>query len=152
MFKHILVPVDGSELSNSAVKRAVSFASDAKAKICFYHAQPAFVPPLLAGEGVIMDAGAQQMFADARIKEAEHLLKVAAEHAQKNGVSCHTVTDIHDAPWQGIIEVARQHQCDLIFMSSHGRRGVASLLLGSETQKVLTHCSIPVLVFRDPAK
>ena len=152
MFKHILVPVDGSELSNSAVKRAVSFAADAKAKICFYHAQPAFVPPLLAGEGVIMDAGAQQMFADARTKEAEHLLRVAVEYAQKSGVPCHSITDIHDAPWQGVIENARQQQCDLIFMSSHGRRGVASLLLGSETQKVLTHCSIPVLVFRDPAK
>lgn len=149
MFKHLLVPVDGSELSNAAVKRAVQFAKDAKARITFYHAQPAFVPPLLAGEGVIMDAGAQQMFAESREKEAKHLLQTASDHANAEGVTHQQITDIFDAPWQGIIEAAKKHHCDLIFMSSHGRRGVASLLLGSETQKVLTHCKIPVLVFRE---
>ena len=149
MFKQILVPVDGSDLSVAAVKRAVKFAKEAKAQITFYHAQPAFVPPLLAGEGVIMDAGAQQMFAESREKEAKHLLKTATDHADAEGVKHNDVTDIHDAPWQGIIEAAKKNNCDLIFMSSHGRRGVASLLLGSETQKVLTHCKIPVLVFRE---
>lgn len=149
MFKHIMVPVDGSELSNAAVKRAVQFAKEAKAKISFYHAQPAFVPPLLAGEGVIMDAGAQQMFAESREKEAKHLLKTAADYCESQSVPHQEITDIHDAPWQGIIEAAKKQNCDLIFMSSHGRRGVASLLLGSETQKVLTHCKTPVLVFRE---
>ena len=61
--------------------------------------------------------------------------------------SCDTV--VNEVPYEAIIEAARRHGCDLIFMSSHGRRGLASLLLGSETQKVLTHCRIPVLVYRE---
>ena len=70
MFKHILVPIDGSEMSQSTVQRVLSFAREAGARVSFYHAQPAFVPPVIAGEGVIIDAGAQQIFADARAQEA----------------------------------------------------------------------------------
>lgn len=152
MFKHILVPIDGSEMSQSTVQRVLSFAREAGAKVTFYHAQPAFVPPVIAGEGVIIDAGAQQIFAEARVQEAKHLLEGAAKLAQQSGVSSAGITDICDAPWQGIIAAAKKQGCDLIFMASHGRRGVSALLLGSETQKVLTHCAIPVLVYREEKK
>jgi len=149
MFQHLLVPIDGSAMSQATVQRAVTFAREAKARLTFYHANPAFVPPVIAGEGVIIDAGAQQLFAEARAQETTMLLASSAALANAAGVASDGVTDISDSPWQGIIAAAKKHDCDLIFMASHGRRGVSALLLGSETQKVLTHCSIPVLVFRD---
>jgi nucleotide-binding universal stress UspA family protein len=152
MFKHILVPIDGSDMSHATVGRALRFAREAGAKVCFYHAQPAFVPPVIAGEGVIIDAGAQQIFADARAQESRMLLDGADKLAKQAGVSSDGLTDISDAPWQGIIAAAQKKGCDLIFMASHGRRGVSALLLGSETQKVLTHCTIPVLVYREEKK
>ncbi|NQD38360.1 universal stress protein [Permianibacter sp. IMCC34836] len=152
MFKHILVPIDGSDMSQATVQRALAFAKEAAARISFYHAQPAFVPPVIAGEGVIIDAGAQQLFAEARAQESKLLLARAATLAQQAGVSSDGFSDISDSPWQGIIAAAKKQGCDLIFMASHGRRGVSALLLGSETQKVLTHCAIPVLVYREEKK
>ncbi len=152
MFKHILVPIDGSDMSQATVQRALKFAKETAANVSFYHAQPAFVPPVIAGEGVIIDAGAQQIFAEARAQESKMLLASAAKQAQTMGVSSDGMSDISDAPWQGIIAAAKKQGCDLIFMASHGRRGVSALLLGSETQKVLTHCSIPVLVYREEKK
>ena len=67
---------------------------------------------------------------------------------EKAGVNCKCVTATSDAPWEVIIATARSEACDLIFMASHGRSGLAGLLIGSQTQKVLTHCKVPVLVCR----
>ncbi|MGH8631829.1 MAG: universal stress protein, partial [Burkholderiales bacterium] len=78
----------------------------------------------------------------------ERLTKDIAEMAARGGVACETLCLTNDHPWEGIIEAATTHGCDLIFMASHGRRGLSALLLGSETMKVLTHTKVPVLVYR----
>jgi nucleotide-binding universal stress UspA family protein len=148
MFKQILVPVDGGDLMESTVKRACSFAKESDASLTFYHAKPTYFPPVMAGEGVIVDVGANDAFRAAMSKQAENILASAAQLANEYGVKFVSTSSECDSPYEGIIAAAQNSQCDLIFMSSHGRRGVRALLLGSETQKVLTHCNIPVLVFR----
>ncbi len=147
MFQNILVPTDGSELSNSTVRRAVSFASDAGAQIVFFYAQPDFPMPIY-GEGALIDPTTPEQFAQASAAEAETILKQAREIAEDAGISVITDTTVNEIPYEAIIDAANRHGCDLIFMASHGRRGLASLLLGSETQKVLTHSKVPVLVYR----
>lgn len=148
MFKHILVPVDAGDMSEATVKRACSFAREAGARISFYHAIPAYFPPLMAGEGVIIDYEANEAFRASMNAQAEKLLAEASAQAEAEQIPCSRLHSECDSPYEGIIAAAETHGCDLIFMSSHGRRGVRALLLGSETQKVLTHCKVPVLVYR----
>ncbi|MCB1889054.1 MAG: universal stress protein [Rhodocyclaceae bacterium] len=147
MFKNILVPTDGSDLSNGTVRRAVSFAQEAGAQVVFFYAQPDFPMPIY-GEGALIDPTPPEQFAEASSKEADAILKQARAIAEDAGVTALTDTAVNELPYEAIIEAANRHACDLIFMASHGRRGLASLLLGSETQKVLTHSTIPVLVYR----
>ena len=148
MFKNILVPIDGGELSDAAVKRACSFAREAGARLTFYHAKPGYYPAYVGGELVLADTVAEQAALSARDRRAEALLRVAARVAADADVACETLADESDSPYLGIVAAAEAGGCDLIFMASHGRRGASALLLGSETQKVLTHCKIPVLVYR----
>jgi len=147
MFKHVLVPTDGSELSEATVNRAISFAQDAGARITFFYAQPDFPMPIY-GEGALIDPTTPEQFAQSAAQEAARILDSAKGKADAVGVVCNTDTQINEIPYEAIIDAAERHGCDLIFMASHGRRGLASLLLGSETQKVLTHTRIPVLVYR----
>jgi len=147
MFKHVLVPTDGSELSEATVNRAISFAKDAAARITFFYAQPDFPMPIY-GEGALIDPTTPEQFAKSAAQEAARILDSAKGKAEAVGVVCDTDTQVNEIPYEAIIEAAERHGCDLIFMASHGRRGLASLLLGSETQKVLTHTRIPVLVYR----
>ncbi len=147
MFKHILVPTDGSALSESTVARAVSFAKDAGARITFFYAQPDFPMPIY-GEGALIDPTTPEQFAKSAAAEAENILNKAKEVAEAAGVAASTDTIVNEVPYEAIIDAADRHACDLIFMASHGRRGIAGLLLGSETQKVLTHSKTPVLVYR----
>ncbi|MDY0012883.1 MAG: universal stress protein [Rhodocyclaceae bacterium] len=147
MFKHLLVPTDGSELSQSAVQRAVAFAKDAGARITFFYAQPDFPMPIY-GEGALIDPTTPEQFARAAAQEADQILSKACQSAESLGVPADRDTVVSEVPYESIIESARRKGCDLIFMASHGRRGIASLLLGSETQKVLSHSTIPVLVYR----
>lgn len=147
MFKKILVPTDGSELSNSTVRRAVAFASEANAGIVFFYAQPDFPMPIY-GEGALIDPTTPEQFAQAAANEAARILEAARSVADASGVAAVTDTVVNEIPYEAIIDAANRHGCDLIFMASHGRRGLASLLLGSETQKVLTHSTTPVLVYR----
>ncbi len=130
MFKHILVPTDGSPLSEGTVSRAISFAKDAGARITFFYAQPDFPMPIY-GEGALIDPTTPEQFSKSAEAEARKILNSAKAEADAAG-----------------IDAAERHSCDLIFMASHGRRGIAGLLLGSETQKVLTHSKVPVLVYR----
>ncbi len=148
MFKHILVPVDGSELSNAAVERACTFAREAGARLTFYYAKPGYYPTPLSGEFVMGDPGIEEAFRGAMDKQAEAILAEASRAASEAGVAHETLSSESDPPHDGIIAAAESKGCDLIFMASHGRRGAGALLLGSETQKVLTHCKIPVLVYR----
>lgn len=147
MFKHILVPTDGSPLSESTIARSVSFAKDAGARITFFYAQPDFPMPIY-GEGALIDPTTPEQFGKAAADEAKRILDAAKSAADAAGVTADTDTIVNEVPYEAIIDAAQRHGCDLIFMASHGRRGIAGLLLGSETQKVLTHSKIPVLVYR----
>ncbi|NMG14665.1 universal stress protein [Aromatoleum bremense] len=147
MFKHILVPTDGSPLSESTVARAVLFAKDAGARITFFYAQPDFPMPIY-GEGALIDPTTPEQFAKSAEEEARKILGKAKALADSEGVAADTDTIVNEVPYEAVIDAAKRHGCDLIFMASHGRRGIAGLLLGSETQKVLTHSNIPVLVYR----
>jgi nucleotide-binding universal stress UspA family protein len=147
MYKHILVPTDGSDLSNEAVTKAVQFARETGARLTVLHVMPEYIPPAFAE----FPAAGQASFAEfmkATEETGKTVLGEAKKAAETAGVGCETVSIRHTQPYRAIIDLARDKACDLIFMSSHGRRGLSALVLGSETNKVLTHSSIPVLVFR----
>ena len=147
MFKHILVPTDGSALSQEVVKQAIAFAKTSGARITFFCAGQAN-PAIYFGVGAIFDGQAAAKFRENARNTAQDILDAAKKLAQESGVECDTLVLLSSAPYEGIIEAANKKSCDLIYMASHGRRGVNALLLGSETQKVLTHSKIPVLVYR----
>ncbi|MBT1075430.1 universal stress protein [Geobacter grbiciae] len=150
MFKHILVPTDGSPLSQEAVTRAISFAKEAGARITFFCAvQPA--PKMYYGEA-IFDSHTFARFREKMLDSANDILDAAESIAGEAGIECRKVALVSEEPYEAIIEAATRNECDLIFMASHGRRGVSGLLLGSETQKVLTHSTIPVLVHRSDCR
>jgi nucleotide-binding universal stress UspA family protein len=147
MYKHILVPTDGSDLSNEAIIKAIQFAKETGAKLTVLHVMPEYIPPAFAE----FPAAGQASFAEfmkATEETAKSVLGAAEKAASDGGVGCESVAVRHTQPYRAIIDLARDKACDLIFMSSHGRRGLSALVLGSETNKVLTHSSIPVLVFR----
>ena len=144
MYKHILVPTDGTALSLKAVRAAAKLAGKLKAKITTLYVIPPYMPGTTS-EDIVYRASysAQQYDKDMR-KTAD---KALARAAAATGIAgCEKLAKIHDHPWEAIIEAASSRKCDLIVMASHGRRGLAGLLLGSETQKVLTHSKTPVLV------
>lgn len=147
MFKHILVPTDGSQLSTDTVKRAIAFAKETRAKISFFFAKPDY-PVAFYGEGALIDPTTPDKFADMAQQQANEILDANESLAKAEGVDCASVSAVSDIPYEAIIAAAEQVGADLIFMASHGRRGISGLLLGSETQKVLTHSKIPVLVYR----
>ncbi|TXI77433.1 MAG: universal stress protein [Dokdonella sp.] len=147
MFKHILVPTDGSELSQDTARRAVSFAKEAGARITVLYAKPEY-PDSYYGEGALIDPTTPEKFAELAEAQAEQTLGFVVDLCRDAGVPVDTVSMTSDLPYQAIIDGATQAGCDLIFMASHGRRGITALLLGSETNKVLTHSNIPVLVYR----
>ncbi len=147
MFKHILIPTDGSELSESAVKAGVGFAKSIGAKVTGFHAIDLY--PWTYGDYVPLDVYRPEQRAKQEILVSNGILKSVTDWTQSAGVP----SEVHHAksvvPYEGIIKAAEDYGCDLIFMASHGRRGLTGLLLGSETAKVLTHCKIPVLVYRE---
>lgn len=148
MFKHLLVPIDGSELSQVALKQACSFAREAGARLTVYHAIPPYLPYGMATEGAFDLAGASEVYRAAMDKRAESILNSAKQAASEAGLEAEVIGTEYEDPYEGIIATAQSCGCDLIFMASHGRRGASALILGSVTQKVLTHCRIPVLVYR----
>jgi len=147
MFRRILVPTDGSDLSNESVKSAIKLAEENGAAIVALNVQPVYRPPVVA-EVPVADVYSQEEYEAGALKVGNKVLAEVAEWAAAASVPCKTVAQLDSSPYETIIRVARDEGCDLIFMASHGRRGMAGLLLGSETQKVLTHCKIPVLVHR----
>jgi nucleotide-binding universal stress UspA family protein len=127
------------------VNEGIRLAKAIGARVTAVHVTPPFYPSEMSPSSLA--AHAQEH--EARAKEsAQRALGVAAEAARAAGVPCATLHRVSDGPFEEIIAVARESGCDLIFMASHGRRGVKALLLGSETNKVLTHSAIPVLVTR----
>ncbi len=147
MFKHILVPTDGSPLSSETAKRAITFARETGAKVTFFFAKPDY-PVAFYGEGALIDPTTPDKFAEMAEQQAKEILAAHEAAAKAEGVVSSTISSVSDIPYEAIIAAAETSGADLIFMASHGRRGISGLLLGSETQKVLTHSKIPVLVCR----
>ena len=145
MFKHILLPTDGSKLSEKAIRHSVRMAKALGAKITALHVTPKFHTFTYSME--MLEATRGNYEADAT-ERARHYLEFARKVAHAAGVSCDGVQASGDQPYKEIIKVAQKKGCDVILMASHGRRGIEGFLLGSETQKVLTHSKVPVLVYR----
>jgi nucleotide-binding universal stress UspA family protein len=144
MYRSILVPTDGSDISTQAVKAAASLAQLTGAQLHVLSVKEPF-PYSAISE---MQPVPPQEFFDAQERIARSRVEAAADAARADGLSIDgaTVEALH--PWEAILDHAKNRQCDLIVMASHGRRGISALLLGSETQKVLTHSPIPVLVIK----
>jgi nucleotide-binding universal stress UspA family protein len=149
MFKHLFVPTDGSKMSSDAVDRAITFAREASAIITFFYVKPEF-PIALYGEGALVDPSTPQQFTELAEQQANSLLSACVVKAKAADVSCDTRSQTHNSIHSAIVAGAKEANADLIFMASHGRRGLSSLLLGSETYRVLAHSTIPVLVYRQP--
>jgi nucleotide-binding universal stress UspA family protein len=148
MYKHILVPTDGSQLSLKAAKAAAKLASETGAKITTVYVIAPYSPPS-GGESIVFRMAYDMNAYDKAMREvAGKALDKAASYAEGANVPAEKVVVSDRQPWQGIIQAAKARKCDLIAMASHGRRGLAGLLLGSETNKVLTHSKTPVLVWR----
>ena len=148
MFKHILVSTDGSKLSRKAIRTAVRLAQATGARVTGAYVMAPYVPPAY-GEGVMyVRALSPKRYKEASEREARKALAVVEIEARTSGTEYGGKMLTANNPWEGIIRAATSKRCDLIVMASHGRRGLAGLLLGSETSKVLTHSTIPVLVCR----
>jgi nucleotide-binding universal stress UspA family protein len=149
IFRHILVPIDGSPLSMRAAKLALKVARSGGARITAFHAIPTFTPVAYM-DGVLPYP---ELYSPAEYKRAsesgaKRMLARIARLAKAAKVRCETAFTTADAPWRAIIQAARAKRCDLIVMSSHGRKGLEAVVLGSVTTKVLTHSKTPVLVCR----
>ena len=131
MFKHILVPSDGSELSQEAVRHAVRFAKEAGAYVTAFYARPSKF-------GLQIE------------QQSQEILGFVENQCKETGVPCRKLSWASNSPHKVIIEAAEKFSCDLIFMASNGHKGINAVLLGSTTQEVLTHSAIPVLVYRPP--
>ncbi|MDA8107360.1 MAG: universal stress protein [Betaproteobacteria bacterium] len=148
MYKHILVPTDGSRLSVKAIKAAAQLAKAIGAKLTGVYVIPPYVPPMYGEAVVYVPEVSPRRYKELSQKEAKKALAAVEIEAQTAGVPCKALSLTADQAWQGIIRTAHAKKCDLIVMASHGRRGLTGLLLGSETTKVLTHSKTPVLVCR----
>lgn len=147
MFKNILVPTDGSKLSQKAVKEAIDLARDSKAKLTALHVFPKFSGSPYGTFGPAEDV-LEEEHRNYAHAEADRLFATLRKSADAAGVPFDSVLVENNNVWEQVISTAKKKKCDLICMASHGRRGIAGVLLGSETNKVLTHSDIPVLVVR----
>lgn len=148
MFKHILIPTDGSEPSLRAAETGIELARRLGARVTALHAmmpQTVVVPDMTGGYAYLLPDDEYERIVKA---QAARILEHVESVARDANVPCETASPISGAPWRCIIDTAKARGCDAIVMASHGRKPMAALLLGSETTKVLSHCTIPVLVTR----
>lgn len=145
MYRHLLVPIDTTDLSTVTISRAVEFARTLGARITFFHAQADHAASL-TGDAEIGRLTAPEDFAYAFEGRARELLTKAESAARAQGVPCGSASVVSDSPYAAIIAAAREAGCDLIFMASHGRRTTLGMMLGSQTLKVLVNSELPVLV------
>lgn len=148
MFKHILLPTDGSKLADRAIVRGMALAKSVGAKLTLLTVVPEF--RMIADESfaVPMSAELKSRYEKEAKARAAKKLETVRQRMTRAGLKSDVVLIASDLPYQQIIAVAGKRKCDLVVMASHGRRGLTGLLLGSETVKVLTHSKIPVLVVR----
>jgi len=148
MFKHILVPIDGSKLALKGAKAGAKLARALGARLTAVYVVPPYVQPM-SGEAAIYVPGLSvREYQQHGTRIARTALQAAAALARKSGASCAAKTVFDRPAWDGILRAARAAKCDAIVMASHGRGGLGGLLLVSETQRVLAHSKIPVLVIR----
>ena len=145
MYKHILIPTDGSELSENAILKGIALAKSMDAKVTGITVSSTFhafaVEPMMVTDTPVQ----YQKDCEARAEKYLATIEKAAKSAHVPYEGTHV---FHDQPYEAIIDTTAKRGCDLIVMASHGRRGMKALVLGSETTKVLTHSKIPVLVLR----
>ena len=146
MFKHILIPTDGSTIALKAAKAGIRFAAETGARVTAFHAidqwQPAYISADMATSRTFVD------FERLARERGEAEVAAVGKLAKAAGVPFASLVSKARAPYEGIAETARKRKCDLIWMASHGRRGVARLMMGSVTLKVLAHATVPVFVYR----
>jgi len=147
MFKRILLPTDGSDLSKKAIKKGLDFAKSIGAEVVGFFS-PEDYRALMYSEYIPPSMLSQEEFEANARKAAQKLLASVEKAAEAAGVPYESYFLSSLAPWEAIVDAAKKKRCDLIFMASHGRTGLAGIVLGSQTNKVLTHSKIPVLVYR----
>jgi nucleotide-binding universal stress UspA family protein len=147
MYKNILIPTDGSGTAEKAVAAGIEFAREANAKVTWFTAVPEYQLPTEA-ELMTRHAISQDEHNKRSREKAEKILAGPAHRSRAAGIACETDYTQSDHPYEAIIAAAKRHGCDLIFMSSHGRKVLPALFFGSETRDVLTHSTIPTLVYR----
>ena len=148
MFKHILVCTDGSKLSDKAVDAAIGLARDHGAKLTGFHATADYPIASFPEYAFVAGSLAPATWEADQEKHARRMLEKVEAKAKKAGVACDTRFSSALRPYEAILQAAKRARCDLIVMASHGRRGIQGIVLGSETNKVLTHSKLPVLVYR----
>ena len=146
MFKHILISTDGSPVSNKAAKAGIALASALGAKVTAYCAVEPMQP--VYAEGYAFDQKVIEEIEQHARKAAQKRVDAIGKMAKAARVPFTSVVTKTSPPYEGIIAAAKKQKCDVIFMASHGRRGLSALIMGSVTQKVLTHSRIPVVVYR----
>jgi len=144
MYWHILLPTDGSDVAAHAAGRGIVLARSLKAAVTALHVTPVFRPSEMFAHAVMREA--QEAEVQSR-QDAHNALDPIVRIARAAGVACTAVHRVSDKPWEAIVAVAAEAHCDLIVMASHGMSGVRALVLGSTTNKVVTHAKVPVLVW-----
>lgn len=145
MFKSILLPTDGSDLSDKATAIAIDFARLHQARIVAVTVIQPVLMPSLGDSGAMIDTG---QYENQMQSAARHHIEKVTSAARAAGIPCEGVIAMSPNPYEEIVEAAKKYGCDLIMMASHGRKGLNKLFLGSETQRVLSHTTLPVLVLR----
>jgi nucleotide-binding universal stress UspA family protein len=153
MFKKILVPTDGSPLSEKAADAAVAFAASIDAKIVAISVADPYVPipPIIEGiplDPNFYDEDTRRIFESQPQQMAKKNVEYIKNIAEVAGVACEIVTATSASPYEEIVKAINDYKCELVFMASHGRKGLNRLILGSEAQKVIAYSTVPVLVYR----
>ena len=146
MFKHILMPTDGSQHSERAVERGIELAKLCGARVTGIHVMPDY--NLLLAYEVSFDTSPQEVILDEARERAARFLAFVHDAADRAGVPCETMVATSDHPYNAIVDAANARRCDLIVMTSRCRKGLGSLIMGNESSRVLHRASIPVLTFR----
>ena len=148
MFKHLLIPTDGSRLSAKGIKAGVKLAKSLGARVTGLYVAAPYMPPMYGEAGLTLTGVSPKEYDRMVERQAKKALSVVAVEGEVAGVPCRVEWRVEVQPWRAILAVARARKCDAIVMASHGRGGLGGLLLGSETARVLAHTKIPVLVTR----
>jgi len=148
MFKHILLPIDGSALAMKGARAGVRLAKALEARVSAAYVIPPYTPPMYGEGAMYIPSVEPQEYRRITEKQAGKALAAVEAEARAAGVRCKSLFLTDSQPFKGILRAARSQKCDAIAMASHGRGGLGGLILGSETSRVLAHSKIPVIVIR----